>query len=126
WRPYAPTVLFTTYIPRTLTEFDGKDGGRVLLAIARTVFDVTARRGFFGPGMMYGNFAGRDALHDMAKHPLYALFATVADWMAVDMLMSIDQPLDKLEDLTPEEIENMKGWIEHFSNKYNICGRLVE
>ena len=22
--------------------------------------------------------------------------------------------------------ENMKGWIEHFSNKYIICGRLVE
>jgi len=65
------------------------------------------------------------------------------------MLTPIDQPLDKLEDLTPEEMlvssppflhrdcsrwcdsvplssDNMKGWIEHFSNKYIICGRLVE
>jgi membrane-associated progesterone receptor component len=66
------------------------------------------------------------------------------------MLTPVDQPLDKLEDLTPEEMlvpldfstlridanavmrpfspssENMKGWIEHFSNKYIVCGRLVE
>jgi membrane-associated progesterone receptor component len=61
------------------------------------------------------------------------------------MLTPIDEPLDKLEDLTPEEMsgfsfcrrsfvsmlmpcnsENMKGWIEHFSNKYIVCGRLVE
>jgi hypothetical protein len=71
----------------------------------------------------------------------------------VEMLTPIDQSLDKLEDLTPEELsvvvvpasifsrftiadvvypplcfssENMKGWIDHFSNKYIICGRLVE
>lgn len=52
WMPRAhpPTLLFTTYTPRTLTSFDGKDGGRILLAIAGTVFDVTAGRGFYGPG----------------------------------------------------------------------------
>jgi hypothetical protein len=52
WMPRAhpPTLLFTTYTPRTLTRFDGKDGGRILLAIAGTVFDVTAGRGFYGPG----------------------------------------------------------------------------
>jgi len=70
------------------------------------------------------------------------------------MLTSIDQPLDKLEDLTPEEMfvflllfsfanaealnagailfflssedMNLKRWIEYFTNKYIICGRLVE
>jgi hypothetical protein len=36
------------------------------------------------------------------RRPLYALFA--ADWRAVDMLTPIDEPLDKLEDLTPEEM----------------------
>ena len=52
WMPRAhpPTILFTTYTPRTLVKFDGKDGGRILLAIAGTVFDVTAGRGFYGPG----------------------------------------------------------------------------
>jgi hypothetical protein len=32
----------------------------------------------------------------------------VSDWMIVDMLTPIDQPLDKLEDLTPEE---MSGFL---------------
>jgi Cytochrome b5-like Heme/Steroid binding domain len=52
WRPrsHAPALLFTTYTPRTLVKFDGQDGGRILLAIAGTVFDVTAGRGFYGPG----------------------------------------------------------------------------
>jgi len=38
------------YTPRTLTKFSGRNGGRILLAIAGTVFDVTAGRGFYGPG----------------------------------------------------------------------------
>jgi membrane-associated progesterone receptor component len=61
------------------------------------------------------------------------------------MLTDIDKPLDQLRDLTSEEMcvaslidivlvafidsscrENMRGWIEHFTNKYIICGRLVE
>jgi hypothetical protein len=52
WMPrsHAPALLFTTYTPRTLTKFSGNDGGRILLAIAGTVFDVTAGRGFYGPG----------------------------------------------------------------------------
>jgi len=52
WMPrtHAPALLFQTYTPLTLTKFSGNDGGRILLAIAGTVFDVTAGRGFYGPG----------------------------------------------------------------------------
>lgn len=52
WMPqsHAPTVLFQTYTPKTLTVFDGKDGQRILLAINGIVFDVTAGRNFYGPG----------------------------------------------------------------------------
>ena len=49
-RTHAPSVLFTKYTPRSLAKFSGLDGGRILLAIAGTVFDVTAGRGFYGPG----------------------------------------------------------------------------
>ncbi|KAF9442121.1 cytochrome b5 [Macrolepiota fuliginosa MF-IS2] len=117
WMPKAhpPTVLFKIYTPKTLEPFDGKDGGRILLAINGTVFDVTGGRNFYGPNGMYGNFAGRDASRGMAKQSF-----------DLEMLTPVDQPLDKLEDLRPEEIDNMKGWIEHFSNKYIICGKLVE
>ncbi|VDB84603.1 unnamed protein product [Peniophora sp. CBMAI 1063] len=117
WMPksHPPTLLYTTYTPKTLEPFNGRDGGRILLAIDGTVFDVTAGRNFYGPDGMYGNFAGRDASRGMAKQSF-----------DVEMLTDIDKPLDKLDDLTPEEIENMRGWIEHFSGKYIICGKLVE
>ncbi|KAJ2925985.1 hypothetical protein H1R20_g11092, partial [Candolleomyces eurysporus] len=108
-------VLFKTYTPKTLEPFNGKDGGRILLAINGIVFEVTAGRNFYGPNGMYGNFAGRDASRGMAKQSF-----------DLEMLTPVDQPLDKLEDLQPDEIENMKGWIDHFSNKYIICGKLVE
>lgn len=117
WMPRAhpPTLLFKTYTPRTLERFNGRDDPRILLAIKGVVYDVTAGRSFYGPGGMYANFAGRDASRGMAKQSFDE-----------EMLTPIDQPLDKLEDLTPEEIENMKGWMDHFANKYIICGRLVE
>lgn len=117
WMPksHPPTVLFKNFTPKTLEPFNGQDGGRILLAINGIVFDVTAGRSFYGPNGMYGNFAGRDASRGMAKQSF-----------DIEMLTPVDQPLDKLEDLKQDEIENMKGWIEHFSNKYIICGKLVE
>lgn len=115
-KSHPPTVLFKVYTPKTLEPFSGNDkDGRILLAINRIVFDVTSGRNFYGPNGMYGNFAGRDASRGMAKQSF-----------DLEMLTPIDQPIDKLEDLKPEEIDNMKGWIEHFSNKYIICGKLVE
>ncbi|KAH6904997.1 cytochrome b5-like heme/steroid binding domain-containing protein [Coprinopsis sp. MPI-PUGE-AT-0042] len=117
WMPKAhpPTVLFQTYTPKTLEKYSGRDGDRILLAINGIVFDVSAGKSFYGPNGMYGNFAGRDASRGMAKQSF-----------DLDMLTPVDQPLDKLDDLKPSEIENMKGWIEHFSNKYIVCGKLVE
>jgi membrane-associated progesterone receptor component len=47
---HTPTLRFTTYTPHTLAKFDGRDGGRVLFAIAGIVFDVTGGKGFYGPG----------------------------------------------------------------------------
>ncbi|KAF9242848.1 cytochrome b5-like heme/steroid binding domain-containing protein [Melanogaster broomeanus] len=117
WMPktHPPSVLFKTYTPQTLAPFDGKDGGRILLAINSIVFDVTAGRNFYGPDGMYGNFAGRDASRGMAKQSF-----------DIEMLTPIDQPLDKLDDLRPDEMYHFLGWIEHFSNKYVVCGKLAE
>ena len=52
WMPAShPDVsVFKTYTPKTLEPFGGKDGGKILLAIDRRVFDVTAGRSFYGPG----------------------------------------------------------------------------
>ncbi|OAX36159.1 cytochrome b5 [Rhizopogon vinicolor AM-OR11-026] len=69
WLPKAhpPAVMFKTYTPKTVEPFSGKNGARILLAINGIVFDVTARRNFYGSDGMYGNFAGRDASRGMAK-----------------------------------------------------------
>ncbi|KXN91295.1 Damage response protein 1 [Leucoagaricus sp. SymC.cos] len=95
WMPksHPPTVLFKVYTPKTLEPFNGKDGGRILLAINGIVFDVTGGRNFYGPNGMYGNFAGRDASRGMAKQSF-----------DLEMLTPVDQPLDKLEDLRPDEM----------------------
>jgi membrane-associated progesterone receptor component len=116
WMPksHPPTMLYKTYTPKALVPFNGMNGQRILLAINGIVFDVSRGRNFYGPEGMYANFAGRDASRGMAKQSFDE-----------DMLTDIDQPLDKLEDLTPSEIENMNGWIDHFSSKYTVCGRLV-
>jgi hypothetical protein len=61
---------------------------------------------------MYGNFAGRDASRGMAKQsfdsgrPLSHTAPSIADPICdrIEMLTPIDQPLDKLGDLTPEEM----------------------
>lgn len=90
WRPktHIPVIVWKKYSPQTLEEFDGRRNQRILLAINRVVYDVTAGRSFYGPGTLimsyfpsfsyilrlrgliegpYGNFAGRDASRGMAK-----------------------------------------------------------
>lgn len=55
WMPktHPPTVLFKIYTPKTLEPFDGKNGGRILLGISGTVFDVTSGRNFYGPSEFF-------------------------------------------------------------------------
>lgn len=70
WMPKAhpPTVLFKTYNPKTLEPFNGKDGGRILLAISGTVYDVTAGRNFYGPSTRLCFLC--DHNNCIAHHPL--------------------------------------------------------
>ncbi len=59
---------------------------------------------------MYANFAGRDASRGMAKQSfdegVYFSYSYVSLKLnvRVDMLTPLDQPLDKLDDLTPDEM----------------------
>lgn len=57
FRPKPPVVLprgpepvvFRTYTPKTLIEFNGQDDRPVFLAVRGRVFDVTPGRNFYGP-----------------------------------------------------------------------------
>jgi membrane-associated progesterone receptor component len=52
WRPKAhpPSILWKKYSPQTLQVYDGKRNPRIILAINRVVYDVTAGKSFYGPG----------------------------------------------------------------------------
>ena len=104
---------------------------------------------------MYGNFAGRDASRGMAKQSFDVgtsrclLFerCRFLTSLRLDRDVNADRPTTwqawgslSWRDVSAVVLfpcsfkcwpsllssENMKGWIEHFSNKYIICGRLVE
>ncbi|CAD6912297.1 unnamed protein product, partial [Tilletia laevis] len=116
-RSHPESVVWTRFTPRTLAVHDGSGGSksRILLGIHGKVFDVSKGRNFYGPEGPYGNFAGRDASRGMAKQSF-----------DLEMLTPLDQPIDKLEDLTPAELNNMREWVGHFSAKYPQVGVLVE
>lgn len=76
---------------------------------------MTSGASFYGPGGPYANFAGRDASRGLAKNSF-----------DVEMLTPIDQPIDKLEDLSAEERGSLADWRGHFEGKYLLVGKLVE
>lgn len=45
--------------------------------------------------------------------------------MFLENVRTFDQPIDTLEDLTPEDKEALDNWEEHFKKKYPIVGKLV-
>lgn len=133
WMPKAhpPTLLFQKYTPKTLEPFDGKNGQRILLAINGTVFDVTAGRSFYGPGasasaylsdclLLINSGAQMDRMGTLrVETPRAEWPSSPSTWVRLlrnvenasslmdflsEMLTPVDQPLDKLEDLTPSEM----------------------
>lgn len=143
---HSKSIEWVKYTPRTLALHDGthasQDGNtdKILLAINGQVFDVSSGRNFYGPNGPYGNFAGRDASRGMAKQSFalgtcrYVTLRYLVVLITKDVLTPIDQPIDKLEDLTDLErhvfIEltcrkNMDDWVSHFAGKYPIVGELV-
>jgi membrane-associated progesterone receptor component len=57
--PPPGTRVFT---PTELAHYKGGDGeGPLYLAVKGTVYDVSEKRGMYGPGQSYHVFTGRDA-----------------------------------------------------------------
>jgi len=113
--PRPAPIVYRKYTPQTLLAYDGRTKPQVYLSISRKVFDVTAGRGFYGPGGTYEAFAGRDASRGLAKNSF-----------ELDMLTDPHAEIDQLHDLNEEEKSSLRSWQEHFTNKYLIVGELVE
>jgi membrane-associated progesterone receptor component len=110
-----PATVFKTFTPRTLLPYNGLNGMPVYLAVRGRVFDVTSGRNFYGPGGPYENFAGRDASRGLSLHSFDEEVLT----------KDLDGPLDKLDGLTDEDMDSLRGWEERFDSKYMVVGRLV-
>ncbi|GAA5825635.1 hypothetical protein JCM5353_007515 [Sporobolomyces roseus] len=117
YRPrHSKPAKWETFTPLELSQFTGnQQGGKVLIAIRRKVYDVTSGKSFYGPGGPYEIFAGRDASRGLAKQSFEE-----------DMLVPVEGEIDGLEDLTKSEWENLTGWESHFQTKYFQCGDLVQ
>ncbi|KAJ3086209.1 hypothetical protein HK102_013410 [Quaeritorhiza haematococci] len=91
-----------------LAQFDGNDPTKpVYVCVKGTVFDVTKNRSMYSPGAGYHVFAGKDASRALGKSSL--------------------KPEDCVADystLTPEELETLNKWEQHYTKKYNIMGKL--
>ncbi|OJJ85676.1 cytochrome b5-like heme/steroid binding domain-containing protein [Aspergillus glaucus CBS 516.65] len=110
-----PPVVFRTFIPSTLIEFNGEGENPCYLAVRGRVFDVTPGKSFYGPGGPYENFAGRDASRGLAFQSFDR-----------DMLTEdLKAPLDELKDLNEDQLENLQNWEERFLEKYLVVGKLV-
>ncbi|OAL36318.1 hypothetical protein AYO20_04476 [Fonsecaea nubica] len=113
--PGPQPIVFQTFTPRTLLKNNGTANNPVYLAVRGKVYDVSSGRNFYGPGGPYENFAGRDATRGLACQSFDE-----------DMLTKdLDGPLDPCDDLTPEQLDNLNGWIERFDEKLKSSKRTV-
>lgn len=117
WKPdkYPDVLVWRTYTPLELKDFDGTKGSKILFAVNRIIYDVSSGRNFYGPNGPYGNFAGRDASRGLAKQSFDK-----------EMLTPIESKIDQLEGLTDEEKDNLNEWEDLFKSKYTACGKLIE
>ena len=114
--PSSPSpIVFRTFTPPDLKDYNGEKGMPVYLAVRGKVFDVTPGKNFYGPGGPYENFAGRDASRGLACGSFDA------DMLTADL----QGPLDTLEGLSPEELEALQDWELRFLDKYLVVGKLV-
>jgi membrane-associated progesterone receptor component len=113
--PPPPPTVFKTFTPPMLLPYNGTNNMPVYLAVRGRVFDVTSGRNFYGPGGPYENFAGRDASRGLA----------LGSFDEEMLTKDLQGPLDKLENLGPDEMEALRGWEERFEEKYLVVGKLV-
>uniref|UniRef100_A0A7S1AUZ1 Cytochrome b5 heme-binding domain-containing protein n=1 Tax=Noctiluca scintillans TaxID=2966 RepID=A0A7S1AUZ1_NOCSC len=92
-----------------LHQYNGDDGGRIIMSIAGELLDITAGAEVYGPGGGYHLLAGRDTTRCLGT-------------------MSLEP--DELDDLAwqPESVEDasaLEQWRKKLKEKYPVTGRLI-
>eukprot|EP00466_Bigelowiella_natans_P007776 jgi/Bigna1/86955/estExt_fgenesh1_pg.C_150162 len=99
---------YKDYTRKELTYFDGTNGKPIFIALKGIIYDVSSKAKFYGPGAMYGLFAGRDASRGLGK-------------MSMDQ-QDVDDP--RMDDFTEKDAESLQKWVQRFESKYPVVGKL--
>ncbi|KAN0031179.1 hypothetical protein ACTA71_010260 [Dictyostelium dimigraforme] len=102
------------YSLKEIKDFKGIDETKpIFIAIKGKIYDVTGKKSTYGPGGSYHLFAGNDATVCLAK----------SSFEEVDL----NQPwtTQSLEELTPDQKDSLKNWIDFFSERYSLVGNVI-
>ncbi|KAI7823130.1 cytochrome b5-like heme/steroid binding domain-containing protein [Kickxella alabastrina] len=107
----SPGIRYKKWTKREISSYTGIEPGTpILIGVKGKVYDVSAGRGFYGPGASYNVFAGRDA----------------SRLLATQSFDDDDAPIDTLDDLTAEDMESLDAYVGLFTVKYRCVGELVD
>ncbi|KAJ1935443.1 Dihydrodipicolinate synthase [Kickxella alabastrina] len=113
----SPGIRYKKWTKREISSYTGIEPGTpILIGVKGKVYDVSAGRGFYGPGASYNVFAGRDASRLLATQ-------SFDDGVTEE---EIDAPIDTLDDLTAEDMESLDAYVGLFTVKYRCVGELVD
>ncbi|KAM9980041.1 hypothetical protein ACTFIZ_006290 [Dictyostelium cf. discoideum] len=121
-KDYVPTKVVQKpvyekrdYSLEEIKDFKGIDETKpIFIAIKGKIYDVTAKKSTYGPGGSYHLFAGNDATVCLAKSSFEE--------------SDINKPWtnQSLEDLTADQKDSLKNWIDFFSERYDLVGNVKE
>lgn len=105
----ASAIQVGEIIPSELAKYNGQDPFKaILLSVRGTIFDVSAGKEMYGPGGSYAKFAGKEVARALGK-----------------MSMDPKDCIDKVDDLTPEQLKTLEDWETKLKAKYPLVGKVV-
>mmetsp|Transcript_6259 Transcript_6259/g.8875 ORF Transcript_6259/g.8875 Transcript_6259/m.8875 type:complete len:336 (-) Transcript_6259:1861-2868(-) len=97
------------YSVEELARYDGNNlRGKIYLAVRGRIYDVSSGKQFYGDGMTYAHFAGRDASRAF--------------------IGNFEEPLDRIDDLSEADLEGVTEWMNLYDHheKYRYRGWLQD
>lgn len=95
-----------------LAAFQGEDDAPIYVGINGDVYDVSEKAESYGPGTGYSIFTGRDSA-------LHLACAALGD-------EQIPEGVKGIKDLSAEQLDSLRSWIEFFDGHYTVVGRIVD